>query len=520
MRAVATFGMPRAKQAASRCVEVDLRNVSLIRGERQILHDVSWRVRPGERWVLLGANGAGKTQLLKILAGAVWPTPGKAGQLRWRWRGAWHRSPQDVLDEIAYLGPERQDRYERHAWNHSVREVVGTGVHRSDIPLLELSPAQNEHVARRLRQLRLTRLGSRKFLTLSYGERRRVLLARALATRPGLLLLDELLTGLDATQRRSALAWLEASAASRLSWVLSTHRSEDVPHSATHALVLVAGRVSYCGAIADVNWAPELQFADSRLPALKSLRAPRPPRRRSAQQASAQPWFQFHDASIFLDYKPIIVGLNWQVREGECWIVRGANGAGKSSLLRAIYGDYPVAAGGSLRRRGIVAGVPLEEFKKHCGIVAPHLQAEHPRGAAVLEVVISGLYSSIGLNQATSLSERRLAARALARVNGTPLAERSLADLSYGEVRRVLFARALVHQPQLLLLDEAFAGLDVATRRNLLALVDDLLANGTTVILATHHREELPRLASHELLLCAGRAERATVLSDTAVGAQ
>src|SRR5580704_9044339 len=103
---------------ASRSLSVSLRHVGLRLGGRSVLKDLSWQIRPRERWVLLGANGAGKTQLLKILAGDVWPTPGPAGQRCYVWHGELLSEPYGVKEEIAYLGAERQDRYEHYEWNH------------------------------------------------------------------------------------------------------------------------------------------------------------------------------------------------------------------------------------------------------------------------------------------------------------------------------------------------------------------------------------------------------------------
>src|SRR5581483_551518 len=235
----------------ARYVEVHLRHLSLQRQGRLILDDVSWRLLPGQRWVLVGGNGAGKTQLLKIIAGAVWPSAGDSRSpsavanrsRRYRWRNEIFPSPYEVKEEIGYVGPERQDKYERYGWNHSVEQIVGTGLYRTDIPLNPLTAADRQRIGALLARLAIAPLATRPFLSLSYGERRLTLLARVLASKPKLLLLDELLSGLDETNHARALGWLRQAKRSALPWVLATHRVEDVPSSATHALVLEKGRV-------------------------------------------------------------------------------------------------------------------------------------------------------------------------------------------------------------------------------------------------------------------------------------
>ena len=132
--------IPRAANA-HRNLGVTLRRIDLDRGDHAVLRDVQWRIQPGQRWLLIGGNGAGKTQLLKLVSGAVWPTPTGRELRRYRWRGENFDTPAGILDEIAYVGAERQDRYEHYEWNFRAREVVGTGLQRTDIPMRELTPA-------------------------------------------------------------------------------------------------------------------------------------------------------------------------------------------------------------------------------------------------------------------------------------------------------------------------------------------------------------------------------------------
>lgn len=497
----------------TRFIETRLRGVHLERGGRKILKAVDWTVRPGERWVLAGTNGAGKTQLLKVVAGSVWPTPEIPGMRVYRWRGKLWRTPQQVGEQIGYLGPERQDKYERYGWNHTVEQVVGTGAHRTDIPLYRLDPPAQERVAAVLRRLRIDSLASRGFLTLSYGERRLVLLARALVSRPRLMLFDELLNGLDELNRTRALRWLESTVRSALPWVLSVHRTEDVPEAATHALILDRGCVVYRGARSRAPLARWLTEGRRRKGAVRLRTTSKSkPESKASSSAPGRILISVSGADVHLDEHVALRDVTLTVRVGECWVVHGHNGSGKTTLLRTLYGDHGVAAGGRIQRAGIEPGVPLEVFKRRVGLVAPHLQADHPPYLTVDEVVQSGRYASIGLNDAPSAADRAAARRAMREFDVLPLAARTVRELSYGQLRRVLFARAWIRRPALLLLDEPFAGLDGPSQRDLLGRIERLAAQGTAVVLIVHRRSEWPRCATHELELAGGAVRYAGVV--------
>jgi molybdate transport system ATP-binding protein len=482
-------------------VEVRLGSLHLDRNGRRVLEDVSWTIRPGERWVLAGANGAGKTQLLKLIAGSVWPTPTGRDVRQYRWKGELWRTPHEIQDEIGYVGPERQDKYTRYGWNHSVAEVVATGVHRTDIPLHSLSDADRRRVAAILRRLRLEQLAERRFLTLSYGERRLTLLARSLASRPRMLLLDELLNGLDAANHQRARRWLEGTARSSLPWVLSTHRLEDVPASATHALVLEHGRIVYRGSM---RRAPLTQWLARSAETGAATRSPL-----RVRGPSDEALVRLTNAHVHLDEHVALKDVSLTIHAGDCWVVHGHNGSGKTTLLRTLYGDHGVAVGGRIERAGIEPGVPLQVFKERVGLVAPHLQSDHPQDLTADAVVQSGLYASIGLNDPPSAADRAAARRVLRAFGLSALAARPLRELSYGQLRRVLFARAWVRNPVLLLLDEPFAGVDEPTRQDLSERIEDRVARGTAVVMTTHRRSEWPRCASHELELARGEVRYA-----------
>jgi molybdate transport system ATP-binding protein len=479
----------RARQG--RYLTVELSHVELVRGRRPVLRDLSWRIRPGQRWVLQGANGAGKTQLLKLIAGDVWPQPGADVRRLYRWRGECSTEPYEVKEQIAYLGAERQDRYQHYDWNHRVSTIVGTGIQRSDAPLRRLSAAERSQVSRVLRRVGIPGLARRRFLELSEGERRLVLLARVLAWRPALLLLDEPLNGLDATHRARFMAVLKTLSRSALPWIYASHRPEEVPAAATHRARLEHGRLRVGvmgrrGVRRDLDTAP--------------VRAAKP-----ELCTAHRPLIELQKASVWREGRAVLQGLTLRICTGECWVVHGANGSGKSSFLATLFGGQGVASDGSVCRNFLRPGLPLSVFQEHVGVIAADLQAALPRRLSALECVVAGLRGAYSLDGPVRAAELRAALRALREVGARRFAGLRLGELSYGQARRVLFARALVRHPDIVLLDEPYSGLDEPTRRRLRSLVQTWVGQGRSLVMATHHRDDWPRGTTNELELAAGR---------------
>lgn len=481
----------------SRYLAVDLKYVALVRGERQILRNLQWRIRPGEHWLLEGANGAGKTQLLKLIAGDVWPLPGRRTQRIYHWRGERSSEPLGIKDEIAYVGAERQDRYQHYGWNHGVATIVGTGFQRSDTPLRALTLGERVQVEQLLRRLGIVSLAKRRFLTLSLGERRLVLLARALAWRPALLLLDEPLNGLDAYYRRRVLNILSSLRRRTLPWIYATHRPEEAPAGTTHRARLIRGRL-HTGTPRTTPSRVPLRVRSHRV---RVARAAMPPQK---SRRSRKPIFKLRNVWVWREGRAVLRQVTLHIETGDCWVIHGANGSGKSTLLATLHGDHGIASHGHIERSGYVPGAPLQEFQRHVGSVAPELQRDLPRRLKALEIVVAGQRNAFDLDGAPTAGERLAAMRALRGVDAQDLAKLRYEELSYGQARRVLFARALSRDPDILLLDEPYTGLDAPVRKQLIGLVETLASKELTVVIATHHRDEWPQRTTHELELVSG----------------
>ncbi|WP_028048074.1 ABC transporter ATP-binding protein [Cellulomonas sp. URHD0024] len=237
---------------------LDLQAVSIRRGTTTILDDVSWTVRDGERWVVLGRNGAGKTTLVQVASGRMHPTTGTADLLGSR------LGRVDVFELRPRIGLSSAALADKIPAGETVRDVVLTAAYGVTGRWRESYESLDEARATDLLgAFGVAHLSDRYFGTLSEGERKRVQIARSLMTDPELLLLDEPAAGLDLGGREELVAALAELAADRKSpvLVLVTHHVEEIPQGFTHVLLLRQGKVFAAGPVDEVLTAQTLSGA-------------------------------------------------------------------------------------------------------------------------------------------------------------------------------------------------------------------------------------------------------------------
>ncbi|MDO4909189.1 MAG: ABC transporter ATP-binding protein [Corynebacterium sp.] len=237
---------------------IDFAGVSFIRGGRTIIGPVDWVVNEGERWIVFGPNGAGKTTLFRIASTNEWPSEGEVSVLGGKF------GKTNLADLRSLIGMSSAALAERIPGAETVNDLVLS----AGYAILGRWREQYDEadIARRdlmLRNTGITHLAERTWGTLSEGEKKRVLIARALMADPELLLLDEPAAGLDLGAREDLVAYLSRLARNPQSptMVMVTHHVEDIPQGFTHALILGMGTVVAQGPLEETLTAENLSQA-------------------------------------------------------------------------------------------------------------------------------------------------------------------------------------------------------------------------------------------------------------------
>ena len=324
---------------------------------------------------------------------------------------------------------------------------------------------------------------------LSSGELRKLLIINALLDDPDIHILDNPYIGLDVASRAEFDETMKSLRNNGKGIVLSICDLADIPDY-TDSVLLMKKKVI------------ETLLTDKgEIETLKNTQNPSAtpqislPERPDSKILSYDVAFAIRDGHIRYGDRQIFKNVNWVIKRGECWALAGKNGSGKSLLLSMICADNPQGYANDItlfdRKRG--SGESIWEIKDAIGYVSPEMQLFFKSGSSVREIVMQGLRNSLERYRPTTQMELELADKWLEILGISHLAERKFTDLSSGEQRLVLVGRAMIKQPELLVLDEPLHGLDRDNKQRINNLVDQMMRrNGTSLIYVSHYDSEIP----------------------------
>ena len=471
-------------------LEIHLDRVDVDLGTARILHDLTLHVAGREHFAVVGDNGAGKTTLLRLLTGELWPSQRSGGRRVYRFCGEDSESPIAVRPHVRLVTPDMADWYQRHDLRVPIWEVVCAGLRNTPFLYHEASEAEQEKARALGFEMGLGPVLDRPMRAVSTGQAKRALLARALIAEPLLLAVDELTQGLD---RQGQLRLLDAlnriADTGRTRLLVSGHGLLPVPEAVRGRIFIEHGRLvdrpsRVRPGVLDL---PERQAADARPETVVELRG----------------------CSVVMDGRPAIDDLTWTVRSGQCWGVLGRNGSGKSTLLQLVTGYRRAWPGGESSWFGRTGLIRMSESRGRIGILAPWLGERMEPGATCRDVLLSGLCDGLGVHRGLGPAQIAMAEDLAGAWGMEDWLDRALSSLSFGQARQVMLARAVVHAPELLVLDEPFSGLDASWQARMVELLSDWASRGRTLILATHSPEFMDDLLTHGLILDQGRCAEA-----------
>lgn len=471
-----------------------VKNLNIQFSGTPVLKNVAFTVNEGETLAVIGPSGSGKTTLINALSGK-------------QFNGAniEFNNIKTARPKITVIAQQHQFKnlsntsqfYYQQRFNSADAEDAIT----VNNALLATGTIQ-QLIDTTIGQLGIAHTKHNPLIQLSNGEHKRFQLTRAILEKADWLLLDNPYTGLDVGARQLLNSIIDTLVAQGIKILLVTSAT-DIPSSVTHVAQLEKGSLSVPVSRNDfVGHSPLLAVAATS--AMVSFESVIP--------AYIYPDFsvaiKMVNTNVEYDNRKILDNINWEVKKGECWNVSGHNGSGKSTLLSLVNGDNPQAFANEIylfdKKKG--TGESIWDIKQKIGYVSPEMHHYFDSSTSAYDVIASGLFDTIGLFRKLTAEHRAIIDQWISLLQIELLGQRRFRQLSNGEQRLVLLARALVKNPPMLILDEPCQGLDQSVATRFIALINEICVQlKKTLIYVTHYKEEIPPCVTYTLQLEQGR---------------
>ncbi|BDS06682.1 ABC transporter [Oceaniferula spumae] len=440
-----------------------------------------FEILPGEQWAVIGGNGSGKSTFAMMLAAGKYcqTAPEKILTVSFE-------DEQGLLErEIYEDDSESMDKIDQGRTTHElITELLEPGVGLDEI----------------IKTMQLDAFLYTGFRILSTGERRRMMIARALSQSPDMLVLDEPYDGLDhvfVSHLKEVIAQLSLE----IPVVLIVNRLSHLGDHITHLACLHQMSLVLSGERGEVEKSPLWQ----QLQSMHTEERPLPSALEDAEPyepVAGQPIIDMRSVNVGYHNKEIIRSLDWQIMPGEHWKISGPNGSGKSTLVNLVSGDHPQCYSNEIylfgEQRG--QGESIWDIKRHMGLMSTALHQQYRVRVPALTVLVSGFFDSIGIYQPVSREHKRIGNEWLKFLQLDHHAKTNFQNLSFGQQRMLLIARALIKRPHLLILDEPCQGLDPINRALVIQLINQIARRKIAQVLyISHDAEDHLDCLTHEL---------------------
>ena len=437
-------------------------DVSVSLGAKPVVSSISFQILSGQKTAIVGPMGSGKTSLAKALAGRLFRT----GEVFFSSRNPEKRA-YVMLVEQQHQFKNRSNLSEFYLQQRFNSSDCGDAYTvEEELAGLELGDWVSI--------FKLEGLLKRPLIQLSNGENKRLQIVKSLAYQPDWLILDNPYVGLDVNGREILTKGLLSLDSKGIQFILVSSPG-DAPDFINQVIELPSAQV------VEAKPTPLLRPLDPFETAVK-----------------------MEKVQIKYGSKTILSDFSWKVNRGERWAIKGPNGAGKSTLISLITADNPQAYSQNItlfdRKRG--TGESIWDIKRKIGYLSPELHLYFKEGGSCFSVVASGLFDTLGLFKRLSEEQTAQVNHWMQVMDIAHLKERSFLQISGGEQRMVLIARALVKNPELLILDEPCQGLDRVQTEHLKSVLDYLALNSElTLLYVSHYDRDIPSCVNQVLEL-------------------
>jgi len=470
---------------------IELKNAVAKKPDWAMAEPVNFTLDEGEHIAIVGRNGAGKSMLVDMITSRH---PSFPGMVKYSF-DAPYNNLKHISFRDTYGGDNDRTYFLQQRWNQMEIDeetpTVGTKLEEAYQMAGDDTPERRALQQHIYTLFHLEELLDKYIILLSSGELRKFKLAASLFTNPKVLIMENPFIGLDAQTRDQLKDLMKMlSEEQGLQIILVLAKTDEIPEFITHIVEVRHMKVM-----------EKAKREDWHQDTVEAARRNRPTGKTADTPLEV---IRFNHVTIRYGKRTILKDVDWTVRQGEHWALSGQNGSGKSTLLSLVCADNPQSYACDIslfgHRRG--SGESIWDIKRHIGYVSPEMHRSYKQNIPALQIVASGLKDTVGLYAKANDAEKAQCRKWLHLFNILELADRNFLQMSSGEQRLVLLARAFVKEPDLLILDEPLHGLDNVNRQMVKNIVDDYCQHPSrTLIYVTHYQEELPSVIDHHLIL-------------------